>query len=237
MYRDVKILGLIPARGGSKGIKEKNIYRICGKPLISYTIEAANASKYLDDVVVTTNDLKIADIARACGASVPFMRPEELARDTSPSIEAVMHAIHTLHDMGKSFDVLLLLQPTSPLRTSVDIDAAVEEFFKMGRRFLASVSPVRDHPLLVRTIGADGCLTKMLNQSSTCRRQDMPPYYRVNGAIYICNTAELSLDTSFNDALVPYVMEKSHAVDIDNMGDISLAEYYLKNNTTGSASL
>lgn len=229
MYRDVKILGLIPARGGSKGIKDKNICHICGKPLISYTIEAANTSKYLDDVVVTTNDPKIADTARAYGASVPFMRPEELARDTSLSIEALMHAIHTLHDMGKNFDVVLFLQPTSPLRTSADIDASIEEFFKMRRQSLASVSPVRDHPLLMRTVGADGCLTNMLNQSSTCRRQDMPPYYRVNGAIYIYNVAELSLNTSLNDALVPYIMEKSHAVDIDNLGDICLAEYYLNN--------
>ena len=228
MIKDVKILALIPARGGSKGIKDKNIYDLCGKPLISYTIEAALGSQYIDDAIVTTNSQKIADVALKYGASVPFLRPDELAQDTSPSIEALMHAIDTLHNAGRDFDVVVWLQPTSPLRTSEDIDAAIEEFFRMGRQPLTSVSPVSDHPLLIRKMDEDGRLIKMLDISSTCRRQDMPPYYRVDGAIYIYNAAELSLNTSLNDACVPYVMQKNHTVDIDELSDIYLTKYYLE---------
>lgn len=228
MFEGAKILALIPARGGSKGIKDKNIYDLGGKPLISYTIEAAKGSKYSDDVVVTTNSQKIADVALKYGASVPFLRPGEFAQDTSRSIEALMHALNTLHDAGHDYDVVVWLQPTSPLRTSEDIDASVEEFFKMGRQSLVSVSLVSDHPLLIRTISENGHLAKMLDQSSTCRRQDMPPYYRVNGAIYIYNAAELNLNTSLNDASVPYIMQKDHAVDIDDLSDIYLVEYLLR---------
>lgn len=227
MYGSDKILALIPARGGSKGIKEKNIFNLNGKPLIAYSITASLASKYIDATVVSTDSLKIADVAKAYGAFVPFMRPAELASDRAKTIDVVLHAVKTLAVGWEKFDVLVLLQPTQPLRTADDIDSAIELFYQKGKRGLASISLVEDHPLLIRKIDADGRMQPLLNESSTCRRQDMERYYKINGCIYINSVSELSADTSFNDNQVPFVMEREHSVDIDEMKDIYMAEYYL----------
>lgn len=227
MYGSDKILALIPARGGSKGIKGKNIINLNGKPLIAYSITASLASKYIDATVVSTDSLKIADVAKVYGASVPFMRPAELASDRAKTVDVVLHALKTLAAEWEEFDVLLLLQPTQPLRTVDDIDAAIELFYQKGKRSLASISLVEDHPLLIRKIDKDGKMQPLLNESSTCRRQDMECYYKINGCIYINSITELSADTSFNDNQVPFVMEREHSVDIDEMKDIYMAEYYL----------
>ncbi len=229
MYQGKKILALIPARGGSKGIKDKNIIDLCGKPLIAYSIECGLQSKYIDSVVVTTDSEKIAEVSRQYGARVPFLRPAEYAQDTSTTLVAVLHAIRTLEEMGERYDALVLLQPTQPLRTSEDVDKAIEAYFANGEESTVSVSVVFDHPILVRTIGQDGRLQNMLNRSSTCRRQDMPTYYRVNGCIYINKVTALNAETSFNDNPIPYVMGPEHAVDIDELVDLKVAEYYLEN--------
>lgn len=227
MYGNKTIYSLIPARGGSKGIKDKNIIPLGGRPLISYTVEASRSSKYIDRTILTTDSERIAEAARKYGAEVPFMRPVELASDSSKTLDAVLHAIRTLSEQGGSCDVLVLLQPTEPLRTAGDIDGAIEAFFKNGERPLVSVSPVDDHPILIRSIGPDNTLRPLLDCGSTCRRQDMPSYYRVNGCIYINSTPEIDESTSFNDNPVPYVMESSHSVDIDSLADLAMAEYYL----------
>ncbi len=230
MYRENRILALIPARGGSKGIPHKNIIPVAGKPLIRYTVEAALQSRYIDYVLVSTDDAEIARTAKACGAQVPFLRPAELAADTSRTVDAVIHAAETLKQSGETFDSLVLLQPTSPLRTAEDIDGAVEKFYAGGRQAVVSVSPAEDHPILIRTIEqtpAGERLKPLLAGSSTVRRQDMPAFYRVNGCIYINAMEELNGDTSFNDNPVPWVMEKSHSVDIDEPADLALAEYLL----------
>ena len=230
MYRENRILALIPARGGSKGIPHKNIIPVAGKPLIRYTIDAALQSRYIDYVLVSTDDVEIARVAKACGAQVPFLRPAELAADTSRTVDAVIHAAETLKQRGETFDSLVLLQPTSPLRTAEDIDGAIEKFYAGGRQAVVSVSPAEDHPVLVRTIEQtpDGeRLKPLLAGSSTVRRQDMPAFYRVNGCVYINAMEELNRDTSFNDNPAPWVMEKSHSVDIDEPADLALAEYLL----------
>lgn len=229
MYGDCKILGLIPARGGSKGIKNKNIVDLCGKPLIAYTIDAACNSSYIDNIVVTTDSENIAEISKKWGGEVPFLRPKELAEDTSTTLEAVLHAIRILENKGQLFDVLVLLQPTSPLRTTEDIDNAIRIFFEKDRQAVVGVSEVDDHPILVRTLGKKGKLEKLLSLNSTCRRQDMLKYYRVNGSLYVNSIANLNLDTSFNDNEIPYVMEKDHSIDIDEIQDLYMVEYYLKN--------
>ena len=228
MFNTQKILALIPARGGSKGIKDKNIISLAGKPLIAYSIETAKCSKYIDDIVVTTDSEKIAEISKHYGASVPFIRPTELAADTSKTIDAVLHAIKTLKTMGKEYDTLVLLQPTQPLRTYKDVDGAIEEYYKNDREGLVSVSCVNDSPLLIRSINENGKLVNLLSQNSTCRRQDMPEYYKVNGCIYINKTDEIDENTSFNDNRVPFIMRKEHSIDIDEMSDLYLTEYYLK---------
>lgn len=226
MYNNKKIMGLIPARGGSKGIPHKNIIDLCGKPLISYSITAALESKYIDCVMVSTDDEEIAAVAKRWGAEVPFLRPAELASDTARTVDAVVHAVRTLHAEGMQFDTVVLLQPTQPLRTAGDIDAAIETYMRAGCEALASVSPVDDHPLLIRSVQEER-LMPLLNASSTCRRQDMPDYYRVNGCIYINEAERIDLNTSFNDNRLPYVMEKSHSVDIDELNDLVMAAYYL----------
>lgn len=226
MLNDLRILALIPARGGSKGIKKKNIIDLCGKPLIAYTIEAAKKSRYIDDVIISTDNEEIAKVGREFGAEVPFLRPSELAEDTSPTIDAVLHAVVSLKQRGCDYDVLVLLQPTSPLRTAKDIDGALEVFAENGNQGVVSVSPVQDHPLLIRRIES-GKLKKLLPENSTCRRQDMPPFYRVNGSIYINSICELCESTGFNDNPIPYVMDGSHSLDVDEYQDLVLAEWHL----------
>lgn len=230
MINGKKILALIPARGGSKGIKNKNIAKFYGKPLISYTILAANKSRYIDETIVTTDSEKIKAIAEQYGAHVPFLRPAELATDTAKTLDAVRHSIKTLEKMGKRFDILVLLQPTSPLRTVDDIDGAILEFDKRGNLPLASVSEVSDHPLLIRSINKKNELEHLISpeKGSTMRRQDMLSYYRVNGSIYINLIKEINKETSFNDNRVPYIMQWKNSADIDNMLDFMIAEYLFK---------
>lgn len=185
MINNLKVLALIPARGGSKGIKDKNIYDIDGKPLIAYSIIAAQNSKYVDDVVITTDSEKIKEVSESFGANVPFLRPAELASDNSKTIDAVVHATNTLKELGRDYDILLLLQPTCPLRTTEDIDNSLELFVSKGCVALVSVNKVKEHPILMRKINEDGIMDNLLNLPSTIRRQDMPPIYKVNGSIYI----------------------------------------------------
>lgn len=228
MFDNRRLLAVIPARGGSKGIPHKNIIDLCGKPLISYTIKAALDSIYIDYVLVSTDDEEIARVSSEWGAEVPFMRPTELASDTAKTEDTVIHSIKTLEKVGESFTDLILLQPTEPLRTSQDIDRAIETYYENGCRSLVSVNEVDDNPVLVRTI-ENGNLRPLLNVSGTCRRQDMPKYYRVNGCIYINAVDEINERTSLNDNEIPFVMDRSHSVDIDELSDLALARYYLEN--------
>ena len=228
MYGDKKVLALIPARGGSKGIKGKNIISLAGKPLIAYTIEASLKSRYIDSTVITTDSREIAKTAENYGGRVPFLRPQELAGDQSRTIDAVLHAIRTLRTLGEKYDTLILLQPTQPLRRTEDIDEALDLFFGSGQKPLVSVSLVDDHPLLIRSIDKYGVLKPLLNRCSTCRRQDMPDYYRINGCIYINRIAELNHETSFNDNEIPFIMEREFSIDIDEENDLRMAEYYMR---------
>ncbi|SDB39106.1 CMP-N,N'-diacetyllegionaminic acid synthase [Pseudobutyrivibrio sp. YE44] len=227
MIQGKRVLALIPARGGSKGIKDKNIRPVADKPLIAYSIEAGKNCEYVDDVVITTDSGRIKAVAEEYGAWVPFLRPDELASDTATTLDAVLHAVNTLKEMGKEYDILVILQPTSPLRDGEDLKGALEKYITSGERSMASVSVVEDHPLLIRTLQDDTHMKKMLDVSSTCRRQDMPEFYRINGAIYINSISELNDDTSFNDNEVPYIISEEHAVDIDEYKDLILAEWYL----------
>ena len=228
MFNGKRILALIPARGGSKGIKGKNIIPVAGKPLIAWTVEASLKSSYIDDTVITTDNREIASVAERFGAEVPFMRPSELAGDKSKTIDAVIHALETLRNAGRVYDVLVLLQPTSPTRTYNDIDGAINTFFAQGERGLVSVSPVEDSPLLIRYVSPDGEMTPLLDVNSTCRRQDMPEYFRVNGSIYVNRVADINISVSFNDNPIAYIMSREHSVDIDELKDIILAEYFMK---------
>lgn len=220
------VLAIIPARGGSKGIKDKNIISVHGKPLITYSIDTALKSKYIDYVLVSTDSEKIAAISRENGAYVPFLRPNYLASDTSTTLEAVIHALRSLGEMGEQFDYLVLLQPTQPLRSEDDVDNAIE-LCVQNKRGTLSVSPVKDHPILVRFMDANGEMCKLLPVGSTVRRQDMPSYYRVNGCVYVNPISEVTETLSFNDNPIPYIMPQERSVDIDGYEDVALVEYYL----------
>lgn len=225
-----RFLGIIPARAGSKGIKDKNIIDLNGKPLIAYSIEAAFKSKYIDTVVVSTDGEKIAEVAKKYGAEVPFIRPDYLASDTAKTIDSVIHCIEEMKKLGKEYDYVILLQPTQPMREAFHIDEAIELILEKGEEALVSVSKVKEHPVLMRTIDENGYSKNLLNISSTMRRQEFPEFYKVNGAIYINKINEnLNLNTSLNDNKLTYVMDENYDVDIDEMLDVHIAEILLKN--------
>ena len=228
MYNERSILAIIPARGGSKGVPDKNIRELGGYPLLTYTIGAAKKSKYIDAVVMTTDSEKIARVAESHGAEVPFYRPEHLAADTSRTIDALVHAVDWLNEHGRRYDVVVLLQPTSPLRTESEIDEAIETFFGHNELGLASVAEVIENPVLTRRLDNYGILHPILPVCSTARRQDMPKFYHVDGAIYINKSEDLTADTSLNDNPIAYVMPRMRAVDIDSLEDFYLAERYLE---------
>ncbi|MCR5671741.1 MAG: acylneuraminate cytidylyltransferase family protein [Butyrivibrio sp.] len=219
MYKDHSVLAIVPARGGSKGIPGKNIIEVAGKPLVAYTLDAAKKSSFIDYVLVSTDSEEIAEVSKEYGAQVPFLRPAELATDTAKTSDAIFHAVKEMENLGRSFDAVVLLQPTSPLRTGSDIDAAIELFFEEGERSVVSVSEAEINPVLIRRV-VDGKAVPILNTTSTVRRQDFEKFYRVNGAIYVNKASEISRDTSFNDNELAFVMEKNHCLDIDTMEDL-----------------
>lgn len=229
MYKDQKILAIIPARGGSKGIPNKNITNLCGKPLIAYSILAAKASQYIDDIIVSTDSEQIADIATQYDASVPFLRPLALASDTSKTIDCMIYTIDELKKQGCHYDCVVLLQPTQPIRKEGSIDQAITMLLDSPEDSLVSVTTVSEHPILMRTITKEGTLKSLLPTSSTVRRQDFPDIYRVNGSIYINRVnAHLNTSTSLNDNILPFFMEEKYSIDIDSYEDLKKAEIFLQ---------
>ncbi len=229
MYKNYKILAVVPARGGSRGIPHKNIVKVKGKELITYTLDAARASKYIDKIIVSTDDSSIGEVALREGAEV-LNRPKELAQDTSRTIDVLLHVVEK---MGECFDYLVLLQPTQPLRTALHIDEALELMIDNQYPSLLSISPARNHPLLLRRMDQEGKLTSMLPCQSTVRRQDFPDYYVVNGAIYINRIRDLTAETSLNDNLYGYEMPSEFDLDIDEQRDLLVLEALLENKGEG----
>lgn len=229
MYQEQRILAIIPARGGSKGIPNKNIIDLCGKPLLAYSILAGLNSNYIDTVMVSTDSAKIRDIALSFGASVPFLRPAEYATDTAKTIDCMLHAIQEFNRNGQHYDYVVLLQPTQPIRKPEWIDSAIELLINHPKEdSLVSVCPVSEHPILMRTITKEGTLKSLLPMSSTVRRQDFPDVYRVNGSIYINKiNSNFNADTSLNDNHLPYYMEEQYSIDIDSYEDLQKAEKLL----------
>ena len=222
-------IAYIPARGGSKGVPRKNIREVFGKPLIAYSIEAARASGLFEMIFVSTDSREIADIAVAYGAEVPFLRYPEVAQDTTKTIDTMVSDVARLEALGRIFDVIVLLQPTSPLRRAEDIAGAVSLFESRGLDCggVVSVSEVEEHPLLMRTLNEDGTLKSLLGLPSTVRRQDMPAVYRVNGAIYVNAWKDIVPTLSLNDNPVAYVMEPERAPEIDTLKDLKKIERIL----------
>ncbi len=221
-----KILGLIPARAGSRGLPGKNIKILRGKSLIGWTIEAAKASRYLDDIVVSTDDKVIAGAAGSYGARVPFIRPPDLATDGAKMIDVVIHCIDTLAESGSVYDVIVLLQASSPLRSAKDIDNAVELLFRKKAQAVVSVSIAQHSPQYINTIGKDGSMKDFLKPEDMNRnRQELGEYYALNGAIYAATVRHLKDTGSFVGAgTYAYVMPKDRSVDIDDESDFRMAD-------------
>ena len=222
---DMKILALIPARGGSKGIPKKNIRPFNGKPLIAHSIECAKRSSHVDRIVVTTDSEEIAEVARTYGAEVPFLRPAELAGDTSKVMDAVIHALETLKATdGYEPTHVLLLQTTSPLRTPEDIDRAVE--LLAARNADALVSVCRTENLLLTKDDDDALTVLNAEQLGTTNRQLLPKYYKLDGCmIYLIKTEVLVRERSFfAGKLVGYEIERWRAVDLDESQDFVVGE-------------
>ncbi|RIX47312.1 acylneuraminate cytidylyltransferase family protein [Paenibacillus nanensis] len=223
MIKDIRILGIIPARGGSKGVPGKNIRQLAGKPLIAWTIEAALKSKYLDKVIVTSDDDDIIRISLAHGAEVPFKRPETLAQDDTPGITPVLHAI----DQMPGFDAVVLLQPTSPLRNHADIDGSIERFAELSAP-VVSVSLQEKSPYWMFRLGDEDRLEPIMGRTSTLPRQELPTLYTLNGAVYVSAIEELRKTESFvTDKTAAYIMPKERSLDIDTILDFQLCELLL----------
>jgi len=232
MIGDKKLLAIIPARGGSKRLPRKNILDLAGKPLIAWTIESALGTKYIDRVVVSTDDQDIADVSIKYGADIPFIRPDELATDEATSIDVVLHLLKRLEMCNEYYDYIILLQPTSPLRTTKNIDEAVELLQIKKKDAVISVCEVEHSPLWCNTVPESGDLSNFLEDSVLNQRsQDLDQYYRLNGAIYLCNTNRLKEEKTFffKSDCTAYIMANEQSVDIDSKMDLLQALVVVEN--------
>ena len=231
MYKEKKILGIITARGGSKGIPRKNIKDLAGKPLIAYTIEATKASKYLTRCIVSTDDQEISEISKQYGADIPFMRPAELAQDQSTSIDVVQHALTKIEqEQGEKYDYLMILQPTSPLRTAEDIDACIQKIIDTDADSVMGVLELIDFSLKkLKKIEDDQILPLVEDEGNqSARRQDLSKIYKRNCAIYLTKTDLIMQGDIFGKISRPHIMSAESSVDINEPIDFQIAELYLK---------
>jgi len=228
MIQEKKILAIIPARGGSKRLPRKNVLDLAGKPLIAWSIEVAKKSKYIDRVILSSDNEEIINVAKEWGCDVPFTRPKELAEDTTRSIDVVTHAINTLKE---KYDDVILLQPTSPLRTTKDIDDAIEQFYAKDATSLIGVCEVEHSPLWSNTLDESMSMDNFLDDKyNNSRSQDLPTYYRINGAFYMSKVESVLEEETFfvKENIYASLMSQEHSVDIDTKLDFIIAKAILK---------
>lgn len=219
-------LGVIPARGGSKRIPGKNLAEVAGKPLIGHTIEVARRSVKLGRTIVSTDDPRIAEAARALGANVPFLRPKRLAGDASPTIDSLLHALREVERGGTKVDAVVLLQPTSPFRKDGLIDACIERFEAASADTLTTVSPSRQHPYHAwRPTPAGGIETFHPRRWLDAPKKRLPVSYAENGAVYVCRRGVLLRRRLYGRRVVPFVIDERSALDIDTPEDLDWARY------------
>ena len=225
----MECLVIIPARGGSKGIPRKNIKPLDGKPLIYYAIDTARAVVPDEDICVSTDDDEIIQVVENYGLKVPFVRPAELATDTAGTYEVLLHALDYYEKQGRHYDVVLLLQNTSPFRNAEHVKEALK-LYRQDIDMVVSVNKTKTNPYYnCFEEDADGFLKKTLDSSSFVRRQDAPVTYEYNGAIYVINAEQLKkMPLGKFTRRVKYVMDDIHSVDLDNMIDWKFAEFVLK---------
>jgi N-acylneuraminate cytidylyltransferase/CMP-N,N'-diacetyllegionaminic acid synthase len=233
MKKKLMILAVIIARGGSKGVLKKNIKKLAGKPLISYTIDAALNARTLDKVIVSTDDREIAKIAQDLCAEVPFMRPKYLAQDATPVVPVVQHAVKIIEKLdGRRVDIVVLLQPTSPLRIVSDIDKGVRKLVKTKADSVVGVCKLEYlcHPYLIKRLKGDRIYPYLKSKRVYDRRQEVPNLYRLNGALYVVQRDTLmKKGTFFGKDLRALIMDHARSIDIDTKFDFKVAEFILEN--------
>jgi len=222
------VLGLIPARGGSKRLPKKNIKMIANKPLLLWTLEAGKQSKFIDRLIVTSDDEQILKISAEHGAEI-VQRPVELSEDHTSTFDAIKHTIEKIEE---KYDFICLLQPTSPLRHSNHIDEALELLIEKKSDAIISVSEMNENPHWSNTLNEDNDMSKFLKpEIKNKRSQDLKTFYHINGAIYICKTDMLLAQKTFfiKSNIYAYIMDRESSIDIDNEFDFLLADLILKN--------
>jgi N-acylneuraminate cytidylyltransferase len=226
----LSVLAFVPARGGSKGLPGKNIIDLGGRPLIAWTLAAAEQSRYVDRCVVSTDDNGIAEVARAHGGDVPFLRPAELAGDSAATFDALAHTLSLL----PSFDIVVTLQPTSPLRIAADIDGALETMLTQDAPSCVSVTEPGKSPYWSYRVDDNNRLVPLLGpEFKRQRRQDLPTAYVLNGAVYATRTDWLLEQRgSLGEGTVAYVMPASRSLDIDSQFDLDLAQFLVQRQRT-----
>lgn len=221
----MKRLAIIPARSGSKGLHDKNIKNISGKPLLAYTIEAAMLSNCFDEIMVSTDSEKYAEIAVKWGASVPFLRSLNMAGDKASSWDTVLEVLEMYRTKNQYFDTITLLQPTSPLRNSKDIIGAFIEYNRKKAKAMVSVCEMEHSPLWSNVLPDNHSMVSFLNKEAKVPRQSIQTYYRINGAIYIIDVPFLMENQDiYREGCYAYIMERENSIDIDNQYDFTLAE-------------
>lgn len=227
----LRVLGLIPARGGSKGVPRKNVRPLGGRPLLAYTADAAKASSRLTEIVLSTDDEEIAQVGRALGLDVPFLRPAELARDETPTLPVVVHALEWLEEHGRRFDAVCLLQPTNPFRRAEDIDGCIALFEERRADAAVSVLPVPHeyNPHWVYLRCDDGCIHLAMGAMNPIpRRQDLPPAYHREGSVYVTRRdVVLDQNSLYGRFVVGYEMDPRRSVNVDSRDDWDRAESLL----------
>lgn len=232
MIKNKSVIAIIPARGGSKGLSGKNIRSLCGKPLIAWSIEKAKKSKYLDAVLVTTDSLEIVEIAKQHGASVPFLRPAELATDRSSTYDVIRHALAYCRETEKKeFDYTVLLEPTSPLREDDDIDNMLENLERQSNEFdaIVSVGEVSEHPSIMKRLSEGRMEPFYSDLAQTTRRQDNVPAYFPYGVAYMAKTAKLlNENTFYMERCLPFPIKRYQNYEIDDLYDFLCVEAVMK---------
>lgn len=227
----LNILGVITARGGSKGIPGKNIKPLGNKPLIAYTIEAAKKSKLITHLIVSTDDEKIIAVAKNYGAEAPFVRPKELAEDKTPHLPVMQHAISFMEDkLGGKFDYAVILQPTSPFRLPEDLDETIQKLIDSGADSAVSLVEIeKEHPVKAKKLEGEKILPYYISETEGVRRQDLPRAYRRSGAVYAMRRDLLMKQNScYGDYSVGHIVPKERFIDIDEPLDWIVAEYMLE---------
>ncbi|WP_263810685.1 cytidylyltransferase domain-containing protein [Salinibacter pepae] len=222
------VLGVILARGGSKGLPRKNVRDLAGKPLIAWTIEAGHESEDLDRLILSSDDKEIMTVGEEYGCEVPFRRPDEFARDDTPSIDALLHAV----DQVESYEYIVLLQPTSPLRTADDIDATIACCHRNGGTACVTVTETDKPPQWMYTLGENNRLDPVMDRDEAItRRQEATTTYIPNGAVYVAGTTCLrEHETFYTDATIGHPMPLERSVDVDTALDLAWCDVLLERN-------